>query len=261
MTVVEYTDFKYEENKKEIVGYSDNQVDEIREHIKQDSIVILKSVFSDTLIDNIKNSVFEYFNNNPQSNPQIDEATPNYHRIDNNPQKSAVKRVAHKFISFYWNNDIANETNLMKAMSRLKNKIAKLPENFTINGIEDGYVTLSNITQYPTGGRRLNKHIDPENIQYTVMIASMSEKDTDFDTGGLYVEENGVKHYLDGALKKGDIFLLKPSLVHGVDDIDSDISDEPKWDSIRGRWILFPALIELKTMYGEKVTGLEDLGN
>ena len=258
MEIVEYKCFKYNDATARIEGGEGLIIEKIRNDIAHDRIVILKSVFAADILDVIKTKVFEYFLKNKETNPEINGDTPNYHRIDNNPEKSAVKRIAHKYISFYWNEDLASETRLMKAMTVLKNKIAKLPEEFTVKGIDGGYITLSNITHYPIGGGRLNKHVDPENIQYTVMIASMSNIGEDYRSGGVYVEFDGNKEFLDSKMSKGDIFLFKPSLMHGVDDIDPD-AEGPEWKSIKGRWILFPALVEFKSLQGEKVEGLRDL--
>jgi Ca2+-binding EF-hand superfamily protein len=259
MKIVKLDEFKFSEENNRILGATEENIAFIRDAISSDKVVILKNVFSKNRLLEIREAVFEYFKTNKESNPLVNGKTPNYHRVDNNPPKSAVKRIAHKYISFYWNRDLAGETTFMKAMSMLKNRIANLEEEFTIHGIEkNGYISLPNITQYPKGGGRLNKHIDPENIQFTVMIASMSERGADFSTGGVYVEEDGKKHYLDDILEIGDIFLFKPSLVHGVDDIDPEIG-YPQWNDIGGRWILFPTLIELKTTRGENVEGLKDL--
>ncbi len=47
--------------------------------------------------------------------------------------------------------------------------------------------------------------------------------------------------------------------IHGIDPIDRHSSLDFK--NINGRWVLFPALIEIKTTSGIKVKGLKDLDN
>ena len=54
---------------------------------------------------------------------------------------------------------------------------------------------------------------------------------------------------------------MNPQTIHGVDPIDVNLSNNVEWDSIKGRWILFPALIEAKSARGSKVSGLKDLEN
>lgn len=146
----------------------------------------------------------------------------------------------------------------MRAMSALRNEIAELPEGYALTDIEpDGFMTYSNVTHYPVGGGRLNKHQDPPNKQFAVIIASMSKKGSDFHTGGFYVEYDGTRIDVDEQLDIGDIYLMNPSCVHGVATIDP--SNSPDWSTERGRWILFPALIEIKSVLGDKVEGLRDL--
>ena len=256
-----FENFKYTAENGNIEGYSEKDIEEIRSLIESYTVIVLKEVFDKKEIRRIRKSIFDYMQLSEQSNPEIQGNTPNYFRRDENPEKSAVKRIKQFVASFYWNQDIAGETKLMQAMSRLRNEIAGLPIEYTLNGIEaDGYMTYSNITQYPLGGGKLNKHQDPPNKQFAVIISSMSEKGEDFHNGGVYVEVDGKRIDLDCVLETGDVYLINPQLIHGVEDIDPQINSL-QWDSIKGRWILFPALIEVKTVQGIKVDGLKDLEN
>jgi hypothetical protein len=256
-----FNNFKYNAESGSIEGYSKNEIEEIRGLIESHTVIVLKGVFEKTVIKKIRKSIFDYMQLSEQSNPIIQNNVMNYFRRDDNPEKSAVKRIKQFMASFYWNLDIAGETRLMKAMSRLRNEIARLPVEYTLNGIEeDGYMTYSNVTHYPSGGGKLNKHQDPPNKQFTVIIASMSEKGDDFDYGGVYVEIDGKKIDLDDVINTGDVYLINPQMVHGVEQIDPQVKSL-QWNSIKGRWILFPALIEVKTTQGIKVDGLRDLEN
>lgn len=256
-----FNGFTYNHDSELIEGYSDNEIEQIRQLIESRKVVILKSVFDKHLIREIKQNVFNHMALAEQSNPEMGVNTSNYFRRDENPEKSAVKRIKQFVASFYWNKDISGETKLMKAMSRLRNEVANLPLDYTLNGIEpDGYMTYSNITHYPSGGGMLNKHQDPPNKQFSVIISSMSEKPKDFEVGGVYVEVGGEKIDLDQILELGDVYLMNPQMIHGVDPIDPDLNNL-QWDSLNGRWILFPALIEIKTLKGIRVDGLKDLEN
>mgnify|MGYP003141440771 CR=1 FL=1 len=256
-----FNNFQYNPELEVIDGYSIKDVEEIRNLIESYNVVILKKVFDKRLIEKIRADVFNFMASTEENNPLIEHGVANYFRRDNNPEKSAVKRIKQFVASFYWNKDISGETVLMKAMSRLRNQIAGLPPEYTLNGIEpDGYMTYSNITHYPSGGGMLNKHQDPPNKQFTVIISSMSEKGKEFSQGGVYVEIAGKKINLDDILEIGDVYLMNPQMIHGVDTIDPEYLG-PQWDMIAGRWILFPALIEVKTLHGVKVEGLQDLEN
>jgi hypothetical protein len=254
-----FNNFRYDSDASRIVGYKVADLDLIREIIKRSGVVVLKSVFPKETILNIRKSVFQYFQDNPPSNPPINNKTVNYWRRDDDPKKSAVKRVNQFYSSFYWNDDLLGERKMLQSMSRLKHIIAGLPEEFTFTGNTEGYITYPTITHFPLGGGYLNKHKDPENIQFCVIIASMSTRGEDYKSGGVFVEQGGVKIDIDGLLDAGDIYLINPSIVHGVDPIDLD-SDGVQWNKLPGRWTLFPSLIEIKTTQGINVKGLEDLG-
>lgn len=254
---------KYDAKLGEFVNYSDEDLATIRIWLKHPYAVVLKNVFDKGLLDDIRHKIFKFFQDTPETNPHVKNGSANFHRIDNNPEKSAVKRKLHSSISFYWNEDIAGETKLMRAMSLFKNEIAELPRTFTLNTVEKAFdsewLTIPQITHYPLGGGRLNKHKDPTNIQYTTILAMMTEKGRDYQHGGFYVESAGEKILLDDYMEAGDVYMVSPEIVHGVDTIDEDGYIEVQWENPLGRWTLFPALVELKTLSGEKIEGLEDL--
>lgn len=259
LPIVEISHIYYDASSGELEGVGERDIEQIRSAITDKKVVIIKRAFEPELLKTIRSSVFATMMQTEASNPAIGPSTPNFFRVDDNPAKSAVKRVKQLYCSFYWNADVAGETRLMRAMSRFRNNIAGLDRDYTLNGIEDdGYMTYANISHYPIGSGVLNKHQDPPNKQFAVIIASLSEKGRDFDQGGLFVEVNDAKVNLDDHLALGDIYLMNPKQPHGIDTIDA--GEQTHWQSERGRWILFPALIELKTTQGQKVSGLKDLG-
>ncbi|GAA5510443.1 hypothetical protein [Novipirellula caenicola] len=253
-----FENFKYDKQNVRINGYTPRDISDIRQQISNELVVVLKGVFAKEDLQRVRENTVSYIAENPPTNPMIEAGVTNFWRRDDNPAKSAVKRVKQFFASFYWNDDLAGESDMMKAMSVLRNEIAGLPATYTIAGMEpDGFMTYGNVTHYPSGGGKLNKHQDPPNKQFAVIIASMSKKGSDFEQGGFYVEMDGNKLDIDQHLDVGDVYLMNPNCVHGVDAIDPQKTLD--WDSGSGRWILFPALIEVKTVLGQKVEGLRDL--
>jgi hypothetical protein len=257
-----YSKIKYCESDNLPNGLNDSLIIQIRNDINNHKVVILKNFFDEIKLKKLKNDYFELFKKSTSSNPFFEENCDNFFRRDIDPPKSAVKRNKQFATSFYWNDNTFGELNLFKQLSRLRNLIANLPLEYTLNGFEpDGYVTYPNISHYPINGGNLNKHTDPPNKQFCTIMAAMSKKQIDFKTGGLYVEKDNVKHYIDDYLEIGDVYLMNPQTIHGVDPIDVNSNENVEWDSIKGRWILFPALIEAKTARGIKVSGLKDLEN
>ncbi len=250
--------FRYNPANARIEGYRGDEIETIRTAIRRMGVVVLRGVYPTDVCKSLRAEVFRYFHDHTPSNPPIAQDTPNYWRLDDNPEKAAVKRVNQFFSSFYWNADLAGEKLLMQAMTRLKNEIAGLPPEFALHGLEEGYMTYPGITHYPRGGGKLNKHIDPKNIQFCVIIASLSSRGEDYRSGGLYIEQNGEKIDIDHLVNIGDVYLINPEIVHGIDPIDPEVEGY-QWHQIQGRWTLFPSLIEVKTTQGVKVEGLADL--
>jgi len=257
-----YRKIKYCGNQNLPNGLNDSLINQIRDDIKNHKVVILKNYFDEIQLKKLKANYFNFFKKSSSTNPVFEKNCNNFFRRDIDPPKSAVKRNKQFATIFYWNDDNFGELKLLKQLSRLRNLIAELPLEYTLNGFEpDGYVTYSNISHYPINGGNLNKHTDPPNKQFCTIMAAMSKKNIDFKKGGLYVEKGGVKYYIDDFLDIGDVYLMNPQTIHGVDPIDVNSKNNVEWESIKGRWILFPALIESKTANGTKVVGLKDLEN
>jgi hypothetical protein len=255
-----YNSIYYDKTSESLKGVNADVLQKIRTDIRNHRVVILKNVFEGSLLEDLKISFFKLFLESESSNPKFCSDCPNFFRRDIDPPLSAVKRNKQFATSFYWNKDFFNERPLFQALTGFRNLIAELPENYTINGFEeDGYVTYANITHYPSNGGKLNKHTDPPNKQFCTIMVAMSKKGEDFLEGGLYVEKDGKKSDIDHYLEIGDVYLMNPQTIHGVDVIDPTEDSEINWKSMKGRWILFPALIEAKTALGEKVPGLKDL--
>lgn len=255
-----YYGISYDRNKHCTVGLDKNTVNQIRADIQSHNVVVLKSYFEKSELNNLKKNFHSLFLQSVSSNPPLTPNCPNFYRRDIDPPLSAVKRNKQFVTSFYWNNDFFGERGLFISLSKLRNIIAKLPPDYTLSGFEaDGYVTYANITHYPINGGKLNKHTDPPNKQFCTIMAAMSQKGDDFLNGGLYVEIDSQKIDIDEFLEIGDVYLMNPQTIHGVDIVDAEENNEINWNSPKGRWILFPALIEAKSALGVKVEGLKDL--
>jgi len=244
----------------DIKGIEASLISIIRSSIEKGQIVILKSFFEKEEMQAFRKQAHDFMCKSESSNPFFCSSTPNFYRRDNDPPQSAVKRNKQFLTSFYWNDDHFGEKKYYQVLSKLRNIIAGLPEEYTLSGPEDdGYVTYPSIVHYPPNGGKLNKHTDPPNKQFCTIMASMSLIGDDFFEGGLYVYYKGIKYMIDPFLEVGDVYLMNPYSIHGVDVIDP--SDEDiNWLSPKGRWILFPALIEAASLNGKKLEGLKDLG-
>lgn len=261
--IKEYYNIHFSPEKDEKSYYNIEDIESIRKDISNGNVVILKSFFTESSMIELRENVYKSFLEYPFSNPELNRRTKNFQRRDENPVKSAVKRTKQFLVSFYWNRQRFNERDMFLSLTYLRNKVAKLPDRYASNCIEqDGYLTYPNITHYPAGGGMLNKHIDPPSKQFCVIIAAMSERGRDFTSGGVYFFDGDDKVDLEASLKIGDVYLMNPSIPHGVELIEDSQNtyDGINWAINRGRWILFPALIEAASLRGKHIEGLKDLG-
>ena len=247
---------KLDEDRSVISGYNENLIKEIRKAIIDQKVVILKNLIDKEKCIFLRNSILDFYKNiKPRLLDDINNSSPNYHRIDDNPEKSQVKSVVHNYFSFYWNKDVCGETNFLKAMSRFRNIIANLDENYTIDSIEGDWITVPTLYHYPSGGGKINKHADPKTKQFCTILCSLSKKGEDFHEGGSYVEKNE-KIDTERDISYGDMFLFDPSMAHGVDPIDP--GQKLDWKSRKGRYVFIPGLVRVNTLTGTKSEGTMD---
>ncbi len=255
--ILEIEDLSLDEETSRITGGGDNLIKNVRQAITDKKVVILRNLICKTRALSIRNSILDFWaGTEPEVQKVLNNKSPNYHRIDNNPEKSQVKMVSHNYVSYYWNKDVCGENSIFKAMSRFRNLVAGLDEEFTVNAIEGDWITVPVMYHYPPGGGKINKHADPKTKQFCTMLCSLSKKGEDFESGGSYIEKDE-KICVEDELSYGDMFLMDPTTVHGVDPIDADLDLD--WSSRQGRYVLNPALVQVKSLHGVKVKGLKDL--
>lgn len=188
----------------------------------------------------------------------VEEACPNFHRIDRWDPRAHVKACLHTFSFFPWNQDVFGFFDLFKPVYNLKNRLSGLPADHFLNNKPDlGCVARLSFQYYPRGIGGLNLHQDPFDYhQITVPAMMMSKKGEDFHQGGSYVETKNGKAFIDDICDYGDIAYFNAQCNHGVERIDPDA--DPDWLSQNGRWIALFAVNKLKD--NSKVGDSKDLG-
>jgi hypothetical protein len=219
----------------------------IQEEILSKKPVIIRNLLTPNEVDEIRNICIKRATNEPKNLPEINNSTPNYHTIYQNNEASKVKKIIHAFTFFYWNKDSDHIAPYFKRMFKLRNKLSGLPENYALENIEDGYVSIPVVQHYPRGGGYMQEHIDPDIKQKVVINVVLGKHGTDFKSGGLfYRNENNKKMYVDACLNPGDAFVFFPKISHGIDPIDPEIKID--WEKNDGRWMCFSTLIKLSSM-------------
>ena len=259
ITIRCFTNIRFDAASERLVGYSEDDLTAMRQAVAEDQLVILKNVFPSQRIEAIREAATRYCQATPESNPPIDEHTENFHRRDENPAGSVVKRVCRSIRSFYWNEELGGERAVFLATSIFRNNLAQLPQNFTLEGVEDGgWMTNPCIVQYPAGGGHIHRHTDPDSKNHCNILIAMSRKGVDFGTGGGYFSVGDETICYDVLLESGDVFFFKPSLAHGVDPVEPQLAP-PQWAESSGRWVMMPGMIQVASLHGQKVDGLRDL--
>ena len=226
----------------------------IKNHVKSKKPVIIRNLLSTGEARTIRKFAIQMRKSQPSSSPKISKKSPNYHRIDNNEEKSQVKCTLHLHAFFYWNKETEPIKHYFKRLFRLRNILSDLPEEYALSDIVDGLVSLPLVQHYPRGGGYMQEHQDPDNGQKVVVNTILSEYSKDYETGGLfYRDNNGKKIYVDKELKPGDAFIFYPTLSHGVDPIDENV--ELNWKNDDGRWMCFSTLVTTSSLTGEDSSG------
>jgi hypothetical protein len=244
-----------------IDGIEDRILDDIRNALKARHLVVVRGAFPRALMDAARRDIVQFFANREleRNDGEVTPGAPNFYRTYDNPAKSKVKSVCKSAFMFYWNRTKTLEQDMFVSVSRFRNRLAGYDLEFTIGTVDDNWSTIPTVSHYPAGGGHLNRHVDPVSRNYCNIIAAMTEKGGDFQTGGLYLMDGEQKLIADDYLKAGDIYLFYPDIPHGIDSIDRDRPDGVNWWGDDGRWALIPALTYLPGYGDYKTDGLKDL--
>ncbi len=158
-----------------------------------------------------------------------------------------------------WAEDVYGMRESFRTLSRVRNAVYGLPEDFAIDGIERGMWTAARIHHYPRGGGFLVSHRDTvvpvvqrnqgfDSFYQVIMV--MSRKGLDFERGGGFIELDDERYFFETECQYGDIVIYDGRTVHGVDDIDPHLAFDQS--SIAGRLAAFCTLYK-DMQEGEKI--------
>ncbi len=212
-------------------------IKELKAAISDNELIKIKNAVPGKIIQNIKSYLKNVGSNSfPQYYPIV-KGCPNFHRINDNDERAYVKGIFHQFVFYPWNQDYFDLFEKFRLLFYLKNALSGIAfEKFCGREPENQCTSRIAIQFYPKGSGFLEPHKDPVDYhQIAVPILIMSEKGKDYETGGLFIEKDGEKQYLDDNSQEGDVVYFNASLTHGVDTIDPDKTS--KWLDFDGRWM------------------------
>ncbi len=231
-----------------------NKIDEIKNQINRNNLVIIKNVVSKELINQIKNHLSNVGRNSIPNYQKLEFGSGDFHRMNNNDERAYVKGVFHQFVYYPWNQNYFDFFNSFKSIFNLKNLLSGLPIEANLSpGVNDDFTARVAFQFYPSGNGFLNEHRDPvDKHQVALPTIIMSEIGEDFHKGGVYFKmEDGTKIFPEEYTSSGDVAFFKASLRHGVEIIDPEES-ESHWLDFKGRWM---GLLAINKFFGSNAIG------
>ena len=121
---------------------------------------------------------------------------------------------------------------IFEKMISLRNSWTGMRADYGNDLTKDSFWNACRVHHYPQGGGHMAGHRDTLfpallkefEIPFLQMLVILSNRGTDFDSGGGYVVDNsGDKIFVESDDNAGSIVFFDGSTIHGVDDIDPDI--------------------------------------
>jgi hypothetical protein len=229
----------------EFLAFAHEETEEFMRSIDANEAYVVKSFYPREQVLAFRRFVEDFARaSEPSWHPCLD-GVPDYHRINDEYEKSWVKARMHSFY-FHRFNENSAIFDQFKEIFALKNQLAgEGPDAYYDTVPSDGVISRVVSHQYPRGGGYLAEHIDPTSRFALIQtIIQASEVGSDFDEGGLYFRETEESDavLVDPHSEIGDLLVLSPAVRHGVAPIDPDLP-EVDWNLDRGRWMILPVVI------------------
>ena len=230
----------YDEFRRDVLAQNPQQVKSIVESLYGGDVFVLKNAFPVDYILELKKTMHEYGKKSESSFHKMIDGCPDFHRqiTPELAKNYALRQIKHSYYFFPWNDDpfklfgpIYERWGVFKFLSGLRF------EEYEKNIPSTGVVDRLQIVRYPSGVGELEVHSDPYLYQKMAISIIMGKKGEDFETGGAYVvAKNKERINLESAFSIGDIYILFPTVLHGVETIDK--GSEIDWNSMKGRWFM-----------------------
>ncbi|MDG0965432.1 MAG: hypothetical protein P8O23_10220 [Opitutales bacterium] len=229
---------------------------EIYDSLKTETYAAIRGIIDPEELASCVTSIKQKFsqdNDNPSTGESPSDIMTNFQKLASGGESKRYNNFPRFFRTLYnpiWADDIYGMRSIFRKVSRVRNLIYGLPEDFAIEEVaSNGYWTASRIHQYPSGGGFFTGHRDTTLLDvakekgtgFFQVILVMSKKGQDFEQGGAFVDKNEDERlYLEDLLSPGDIAIYNGETVHGVEDIDPH--RKLTLDTINGRLAGFVSL-------------------
>lgn len=239
-----------ETNLKELKEMVLNDRDHFISELIEGNVYVVRNAIDKDKLRTMRENVHQFGLTTEGSTQEIVDGIPNFHQIDDELEFYRLKKRAHVYHFFQWNEDTFGAFDLFKDVLDLYQVINGYGvEYFKDQSPSDDIVNRLQIHHYPSGGGYIANHRDPDIFLKTIGITLMSEYGKDYKSGGLYLlDYRANKLEVDPIWNVGDTVLAYPTIWHGCTPIDEEESLD--WKSIKGRWLFL--LNTLPTASGRK---------
>lgn len=208
-----------------------NSFEKIVEDLSNGSLLIIQKCFTKKEIEFLKEVGNNLMNSQESSFYKMDRKIPNFWRdiTSEHSHKYGVPVVKKSMYFFHWN----GEEKLFKLINKRWDIIKILGGRESSFGKstypEEGFIDRIQLVEYPCGTGYLAPHQDPDHNQRCFISGYMSKIGVDFKSGGFWaLNQNNEKVNLEKRIEVGDMGIGSAKIVHGVDQIDTDISSK-RW--------------------------------
>jgi len=236
----ELIDMPFEEFKAKVYAQEKGFVKSTVESLYSGDIYILRDAFTREFMVDLRSRVHEYGKKSPSTFHKMLDQCPNFHRMIN-PEVAknyAMWAIRHSYYFFQWNEDELGILDAVNERWRVFKFLGGFPrDTYEKNIPSDGTVDRLQIAQYISGQGELERHRDPYLYQKFAISGIMSKRGVDFETGGAYALGSNNEHIdLEDKFEVGDIYILYPTVEHGIETINQGA--EIDWDADDGRWFM-----------------------
>lgn len=203
-------------------------------------VYILKQSFPKKFLQSVAVELHRYGEKTPSSFHKMLDGCPDFHRAIT-PELSknySLRHIKHSYYFFPWNSDPFDLFETVNARWRIFKLLGGFPSDaYEKNVPSTGVVDRLQIAQYVSGVGELELHSDLYLNQKMAISGIMSKKGKDYNTGGAYIlNKNKEKIDVEDYMEIGDIYIVYPTVFHGVETIDKGKNVD--WHSFNGRWFM-----------------------
>lgn len=209
---------------------------ELRSALREKRLIRVRGLFDRSVMRAIRQRIaasFDAANDRRHDTRDTDAVRRNFQKLQIGANSGVnSRRTLGRFLRVLYNPVFAPDIYGMRGhfvrLAEFRNRLVNLPPTYAIAGTQDGLWTCARIQQYPRGGGFMVPHRDmysqvasvAAELEYYQVILLLSEKGSDYASGGAYIDLHRERILYEDEAHAGDVFVYDGRTIHGVADID-----------------------------------------